>query len=156
MTSGTSRTCSSCATWASAISERIQVRQRIFFSRKSRTTERSHLKMSTTCGPIAARSRADSRVKSSIVLFSVGNRIDIQSSIVISRVAGRVASRRASVDFPAAIFPQRRCNVVGQAVFIVTDYQLPALSPVIHPEANLPNASQLDDSPVPILLQKSL
>ena len=94
--------------------------------------------------------------KSSIVLFSVGNRIDIQLSIVISRVAGRLASRRASVDFPAAIFPQRRCNVVGQAVFIVTDCQLPALSSVIHSEANLQNASQVDDSPVSILLQKSL
>jgi hypothetical protein len=31
---------------------------------------------------------------------------------VISRVAGRSASRRASVDFPAAIFPHRRYNVV--------------------------------------------
>lgn len=80
--------------------------------------------MSTTCGPIAARSRADRRAKSSIVLFSIGNRIDIQGSIVMSRVAGCSASRRASVDFPAAIFPQRRYEVVGRAGSIVTEYQL--------------------------------
>src|SRR6266576_6351169 len=35
--------------------------------------------------------------------------------MVISRVAGRSASRRASVDFPAAIFPQTRYNVVTRA-----------------------------------------
>jgi hypothetical protein len=49
----------------------------------------------------------------------LGNRVDIQSSMVISRVAGRSASRRATVDFPAAIFPQRRYRVVGRSCCIV-------------------------------------
>src|SRR5215468_405118 len=56
----------------------INIGRAIQFAGKSRTTERSCRRMSTTCGPIAARSRADRRAKSSIVLFSVGNRIDIQ------------------------------------------------------------------------------
>jgi hypothetical protein len=38
-------------------------------------------------------------------------RTDIQLSIVISRVAGRAASWLASVDLPAAIFPQNRYKV---------------------------------------------
>jgi hypothetical protein len=33
------------------------------------------------------------------------------------QVAGRSASRRASVDFPAAIFPHRRYNVVMRSGF---------------------------------------
>src|SRR5262249_15734787 len=69
--------------------------------------------------------------KSSIVLFSVGNRIDIQWSIPISKVAGRAASRRASVDFPAAIFPQRRYKVVGRAASIVAEYQLSTLGQLV-------------------------
>ena len=58
--------------------DRIQLRNITVFTGKSRTTERSCRRMSTMCGPIAARSRADRRAKSSIVLFSVGNRSDIQ------------------------------------------------------------------------------
>jgi hypothetical protein len=56
-----------------------------------------------------------------MVLFSTGNSVDIQWSMSISRVAGRDASRRASVDFPAAILPQRRYNAVGRVFSIVTD-----------------------------------
>ena len=78
--------------------------------------------MSITCGSIASRSRADNRVKSSMVLFSTGKRVDIQWSMSISKVPALDASCRASVDFPAAILPQRRYKVVGRGVSIVTDY----------------------------------
>ena len=40
----------------------------------------------------------------------------------MSNVVGRAASRRASVDFPAAIFPQRRYKVATCAVCIETVY----------------------------------
>src|SRR5262245_39964136 len=43
--------------------------------------------------------------------------------MVINRVAGCAASRRASVDLPAAILPQRRYKVVGRPVSIVAEYQ---------------------------------
>src|SRR5262245_17424792 len=43
--------------------------------------------------------------------------------MVTNRVAGCAASRRASVDFPAAIFPQTRYKVVGRMVSIVAEYQ---------------------------------
>ena len=51
----------SWSTWASVINERVQSRFFTVLAGKSSTTERPCRRISTTCGSIAARSRADRR-----------------------------------------------------------------------------------------------
>jgi hypothetical protein len=58
---GTSSRCSSWAAFASVITECIHARVFTVFAGKSRTTERPCLRISTRCGPMAARSRAEYR-----------------------------------------------------------------------------------------------
>ena len=58
---GTPSRWSSWAALASVINERIQFRVFTVFAGKSRTTDRPCLRISTMCGPMAARSRAEYR-----------------------------------------------------------------------------------------------
>jgi len=52
---------SSCAALASEINERIQLRLLTVLAGKSKTMERPCRRISTMCGPMAARSRAEKR-----------------------------------------------------------------------------------------------
>src|SRR5437762_4014976 len=115
--SDSSTKCNSCSACVRSISSRNHARCAFVAAAKSSTTEILFDKRTQMCGVSAFFSRVYRFTNDGMSVISPGNKAVTKSSCTSKTAFSRSANSLASVDLPAAIFPQRKINFAEPAIW---------------------------------------